>query len=150
MDSQASLVLKGRFPKLGRVVQGFTLLEAKPDEAKLIAQAEVISGQQDVLALAVLNQDDERLALWLFEKGKLLTYHDSNPAYMCCAVCSVVPSENADAAILAERFGVSGQAKNLRSWLARRRGLGFMSEQERYRQIAQILGLPLQVRAVSL
>jgi hypothetical protein len=143
----ASLSLKGQHPRYGKVVGGFTVIEHSADEEALKHTAQQLSHVLNTLAFAVLNQEDERLAFWLYEHGQLLTAHDSNPAYMCCAVCSVVPPETADAEVLAGRFGVAEQARVLKSWLVRKRGLGFLRESQRLEAIAGVLGLPQRLLA---
>lgn len=120
----------------------YAVVPVEADEALLEDLAKTFSDCLDSLAFAVINNEDERLAFWVYDRGNQVEYFDSNPAYMCCAVCSVVPAEHADAEALAARFGVPGKAKTLKHWMARKRGLGFLRESERHAAIAQILGLP--------
>ena len=98
--------------------------------------------------MGVINNTENRLIFWLYDRGDKLNSLDPTPAYMCCAVCSVVPAEHADAQALAARFGVPEKAKALKHWMARKRGLGFLNESERHAAIAEILDLP-QVSAMK-
>lgn len=118
----------------------------EPDEDQLQATALELSKCLNTLALAVLNQEDIRLVLALYDKGVWLDYYDSNPMYMGCRVCSYaetsITAEGGNAQSLAAAFGVPERARALGHWLVRRRGLGFMREAERYGAIAGILGIP--------
>jgi hypothetical protein len=93
-----------------------------------------------------MNLDDELLLLWAFDRGELVFQYDSNPMVLGCPVCSysseTVPAEFSEVGRLAELFVVPGRTRALKSWLGRKRGLGFLAESERHGQIARLLELP--------
>lgn len=105
-----------------------------------------LSKRLEAPALAAMNLDDELLLLWAFDKGELVFQYDSNPMVLGCPVCSysseTVPAEISDVGRLTELFGVPQNTRALRSWLRRGRGLGFLDETSRHRQIVRLLGLP--------
>lgn len=126
--------------------QGFAVVEVEPDEEHVQRQARGLSSCTGQPVVAVLNQDDERLLLWVYVSGLQRHFYDSNPMHLACRVCSYAEfSEGAvgrEAGEMAGLLGVPEKAKALRSWLGRRRGLGFISERQRHAAIAGLLGLP--------
>jgi hypothetical protein len=126
--------------------QGFVVVEVNPDEEHVQHQARQLSSCAGQPVVAVLNQDDERLLLWVYVNGSQRHFYDSNPMHLACRVCSYAEfSEGAvgrEAEEMARLLGVFEKAKALRSWLGRRRGLGFISERQRHAVIAGLLGLP--------
>lgn len=102
------------------------------------------------LALGVVNLEDDTLLIWAYYQGQLVFMYDANPMYLGCRVCSY-SSETVGAEIhgldeLCRLLGVAQHTQALRSWLVRRKGLGFLYEQERLEKIFGLLGLPLPQR----
>lgn len=96
--------------------------------------------------LGVLNLEDTVLLLWVYKKGELIFQYDSNPMYLNCPVCSysndTVSAEYGDIEQLSNLLGVPQNSRALKSWLSRKKGLGFLSEGERQKKIFQLLGIP--------
>ncbi len=95
--------------------------------------------------LEVLNLEDERLLLWAYDRGEPVFAYDSNPMYLGCPVCSYTSErakpETGEVERLAQLFGQPQVARELRAWLGRRRGLGFVQERQRHSEITRLLGL---------
>lgn len=101
-------------------------------------------------ALGAVNLEDAVLLLWVFDRGQPVFEYDSNPMYLSCPVCSYssdsVTAEYGDLEQLCKLLGVPQNCKALKSWLLRKKGLGFLSERERLEKIFELLGLPLPTR----
>lgn len=95
----------------------------------------------------MVNLEDTVLLFWVYAKGKLVFQYDSNPMYLSCPVCSycsdTVSAEHGDIEQLSNLMGVPQNSRALKSWLLRKKGLGFLSERERQKKIFQLLGIPL-------
>ncbi|MCL6528139.1 MAG: hypothetical protein K6T57_14855 [Thermaceae bacterium] len=128
---------------LGRASPPLERFYQQQEEFSAIAAS--LSKGLEIPLLAAMNLEDELLLLWAFDRGQPVFAYDSNPMVLACRVCSYssesVPAELGPVEQLAERFGVPERARALKSWLGRRRGLGFLSERERHRRILQLLGL---------
>ncbi|WP_018465265.1 hypothetical protein [Calidithermus timidus] len=113
---------------------------------EIVPLAAGLSGQLNTLAFAVLNLEEELLLFWVYDRGEQVFAYDSNPMYLGCPACSYVSQtvgpEAGDVEKLARLFGHPQKARVLRSWLGRRRGLGFLRESQRHAEIARLLGLP--------
>lgn len=117
---------------------------AQQDE--IVPLAAELSARLSTLAFAVMNLEEELLLLWAYDRGEPVFTYDSNPMYLGCPVCSYlsesVGPQAGDIEKLARLFGHPEKARALRSWIGRRRGLGFVRESQRHAQIARLLGLP--------
>lgn len=146
--------LGGRSGEIGVRATGDSVVTLEPPtfEAYYAQQDEIaplaaeLSRKLETLALAGMNLEDELLLLWAFDRGEEVFAYDSNPMYLGCPVCSYVSErvgpEAGDLERLARRFGHPENARALRSWIYRKRGLGFLHEHQRHAQIARLLGLP--------
>lgn len=107
--------------------------------------AQALSRKLRTVALAALNVVDELLLLWAYRSGRLVFEYDSNPMVLGCPVCSysetTVPAQFSEAEELARLLGRPEVARELKSWLVRRRGLGFLTESQRHRHLLELLGL---------
>jgi hypothetical protein len=116
-------------------------------EERFAALTAELSQQLNCLALGVVNLEDAVLLIWVYDRGKLVFQYDSNPMYLSCPVCSysseTVSAEYGDVEQLCHLLGVRQNSKALKSWLVRKKGLGFLSEHERLTKILALLGLPL-------
>jgi hypothetical protein len=113
-------------------------------ESPLPQLAQSLSSTLQAPALAVLNWDDDLLRFWAYQTGKLTSEYDSNPSY---ATCTITSPELSDAQALASTFGLEDRAFSIGKLLARRKGLGFISESGRLRQLLEALNLPLEAAA---
>ena len=106
-----------------------------------------LSHQLNCTALGAVNLEDAALLLWVYDRGRPVFAYDSNPMYLGCPVCSyssdTVSAEYGNVEHLSSLLGVPQNRKALKSWLSRRKGLGFLREQERLEKIFGLLGLPL-------
>lgn len=122
----------------------FETYYAQQDE--IVPLAEELSRKLETLALAVMNLEDDLLLFWVYDRGEQIFAYDSNPMYLGCPVCSYVSEavkpEAGDIERLARLFGHPENARALKSWIYRKRGLGFLQEQKRHAEIARLLGLP--------
>lgn len=122
----------------------FETYYAQQDE--IVPLAEELSRKLETLALAVMNLEDDLLLFWVYDRGEQIFAYDSNPMYLGCPVCSYVSEtvkpEAGDLERLAQLFGHPENARALKSWIYRKRGLGFLQEQKRHAEIARLLGLP--------
>ncbi|RDI94728.1 hypothetical protein DV704_10530 [Meiothermus sp. QL-1] len=115
-----------------------------PAEARFV---ELLGAYSKELACGALGGVDlgEALHLWAFDRGELIFYYDSNPMYLNCPVCSYNEEgrgvEMRGVEALAGLFGAT-PSRALRTWLLRRKGLGFSQEAERLRQVLALLGYP--------
>lgn len=98
------------------------------------------------LALGVVNLEDTALLLWVYHRGQQVFQYDSNPMYLSCPVCSysseTVSVEMSGLEDLCRLLDIPQHTRAVRSWLVRRRGLGFLSERERLEKILALLKLP--------
>ncbi|GEM83697.1 hypothetical protein [Meiothermus hypogaeus] len=135
----------GVYPKIEMPLEN---LSSQQDRfAALTAQ---LSQHLGCTALGVVNLEDDALLVWAYDQGRLVFRYDANPMYLGCRVCSY-SSETVGAQIhgldeLCRLLGVPQHTQALRSWLVRRKGLGFLYEQERLEKIFGLLGLPLPKR----
>ncbi|RIH86209.1 hypothetical protein [Calidithermus roseus] len=117
---------------------------AQQDEIAPLAAE--LSGKLNTLAFAVLNLEEELLLFWAYDRGEQIFAYDSNPMYLGCPVCSYVSEtvgpEAGDIEKLAQLFGHPEKARALKSWVGRKRGMGFLRESQRHAEIARLLGLP--------
>lgn len=122
----------------------FETYYAQQDE--IVPLAQELSWKLETLALAVMNLEDDLLLFWAYERGEVVFAYDSNPMYLGCPVCSYVSEtvkpEAGDLERLARLFGHPENARALKSWIYRKRGLGFLQERQRHAEIARLLGLP--------
>lgn len=116
-------------------------------EERFAALTGELSQKLACTALGVVNLEDTVLLFWVYAKGKLVFQYDSNPMYLSCPVCSycsdTVSAEYGDIEQLSNLLGVPQNSRALKSWLLRKKGLGFLSERERQKKIFQLLGIPL-------
>lgn len=138
-----------------RAFEGFLLLypplQSTPEHlyqqqdlfAAYVAQ---LSRTLDCTALGVVNLEDTALLLWVYHRGQQVFQYDSNPMYLSCPVCSysseTVSVEMSGLEDLCRLLGMPQHTRAVRSWLVRRRGLGFLSERERLEKILALLKLP--------
>ena len=108
-------------------------------ESPLPSAARAISEQTSSLVLAHLNWGGEWLKLWAFHNGDVAFQYDSNPSFVTCTVSS--PDVDAPG-ILAELFGVPDHTRAITQLLSRRKGLGFITETQRFEQLLTLLGVP--------
>jgi hypothetical protein len=132
-------------PGFGRVVPWGDGWAFYPELEKPLAElAQQLSGAQGCVALGVACAE-EALRLWVFAQGQLVFQYDSNPMHLACPVCSYsedsVGPEMGDVEALCRLFGLK-EARPLKSWLRRKKGLGFLSEKERFEKVLELLGLP--------
>lgn len=95
--------------------------------------------------LAVLNHDDDVLAYWLHENGKLRDAYVSAPAFFDDSSASEEP-DGGDAEALCRAFGAESSAARVKDILRTRRAggsdQGYVFEVERHGALAATLGLP--------
>ena len=113
-------------------------------ESPLPKLAQTLSARLHAPALAVLNWDEDLLRFWAFDAGTLRSEYDSNPSY---ATCTITSPELSDAHALASTFGLEEKGVGVAKLLARRKGLGFVTESGRLRLMLEALGLPLEAAA---
>lgn len=101
--------------------------------------ARQLSAQTKSLTLTHLNWDGEWLKLWAFDHGELAFQFDSNPSFVTCTVSS--PQVDAPG-VLAELFGVPDRTRAVTQLLQRRKGLGFITENQRFDQLLELLNVP--------
>jgi hypothetical protein len=128
------------------VLEPPTLESYYAQQDEIVPLAAELSGKLNTLAFAVMNLEEELLLFWAYDRGEPVFAYDSNPMYLGCPVCSYVSEtvgpQAGDIERLARLFGQAQEARALRSWIGRRRGLGFSRESQRHAQIARLLGLP--------
>jgi hypothetical protein len=108
------------------------------DDSPLPKLAGEISSTLGTVALAALDWEGDLLKLWAFQDGQIVYRYDSNPSYATCTVTS--PEQDAPGT-LAELFGVPEKSRAVGQLLSRRKGLGFISETDRLRQLLGLLGV---------
>ena len=106
------------------------------DDSPLPKLARDISSKLGKVALAALDWEGDLLKLWAFSNGQVAYRYDSNPSYATCTVTS--PEQDAPGT-LAEAFGVPEKSRVIGQLLSRRKGLGFISETDRLRQLLGLL-----------
>jgi hypothetical protein len=115
-------------------------------QEEIVPFAEELSRKLGALVFAAMNLEDDLLLFWVYDRGKQVFVYDSNPMYLGCPVCSYVSEtvkpEAGDIERLARLFDHPENARALRSWIYRKRGLGFLQERQRHAEIARLLGLP--------
>lgn len=116
------------------------------DDSPLPKLAQEVSKRLVTVALAALDWEGDLLKLWGFSSGEIAYRYDSNPSYATCTVAS--PEQDAPGT-LAELFGVPQKSRPVGQLLSRRKGLGFISETDRLRQLLGMLGAgqPAEARA---
>ena len=116
-------------------------------------QAAEISRNLQTTVLASLNFDDELLMLWAYQRGELVFQYDSNPMVLGCPICSYsetsIPAEVSDVKQLTRLFNRTAATKEIKSWLVRGRGLGFLYERQRHGRVLELLGLGKSEAAVA-
>lgn len=121
-------------------------------EERFAALTGELSQKLGCTGLGMINLEDAVLLFWVYDKGKLVFHYDSNPMYLSCPVCSynsdTVSAEYGDVEQLSNLLGVPQNSKALKSWLSRKKGLGFLSEHERQEKIFHLLGLPLPITPI--
>ncbi len=122
-------------------------------EERFAALTAELSQKLNCTALGLVNLEDAVLLFWVYHEGKPIFQYDSNPMYLSCPVCSysseTVSAEHGNVEQLCNLLDVPQNSKALKSWLVRRKGLGFLSESERLEKILALLGLPLPVSPVA-
>ena len=100
--------------------------------------------------LAVMVHDDDVLCYWLFDKGKTSDEYVSSPSYFEPSPQPAEP-EGGDAEKLCQAFGCAAPAHEVDAILRKSAvdADGFLSETERHRSLAQVLGLPVCSVAVG-
>jgi hypothetical protein len=114
------------------------------DDSPLPKLAREISSKLGAVALAALDWEGDLLKLWAFQDGQIAYRYDSNPSYATCTVTS--PEQDAPGT-LAELFGVPEKSRVVGQLLSRRKGLGFINETDRLKQLLALLGLPENTEA---
>jgi hypothetical protein len=114
------------------------------DDSPLPKLAREISSKLGTVALAALDWEGDLLKLWAFQSGQIAYRYDSNPSYATCTVTS--PEQDAPGT-LAELFGVPEKSRVVGQLLSRRKGLGFINETDRLKQLLGLLGLPESTEA---
>ena len=107
------------------------------DDSPLPKLAREVSQKLGTVALAALDWEGDLLKLWAFSSGEIAYRYDSNPSYATCTVTS--PEQDAPGT-LAELFNVPEKSRAIGQLLSRRKGLGFISETDRLRQLLEMLG----------
>ncbi len=124
-----------------------SLEELYQQEERFAALTGDFSQKLGCMGLGAVNLEDAALLFWVYDRGKRVFHYNSNPMYLGCPVCSysssTVAAEYGDVEQLSNLLGVPHNSKALKSWLSRRKGLGFLSERERQEKIFHLLGLPL-------
>ncbi len=90
------------------------------------------------VTMAVLEYDGDVLRFWVFEQGTLQIEYDSSPTF---ATCTITPPEGSKLEQLAALFGLPQASKAVVQLLKRKRGYGFLNEQQRLEQLLGLLGL---------
>jgi hypothetical protein len=90
------------------------------------------------VTMAVLEYESDVLRFWVFADGALQIEYDSSPTF---ATCTISPPEGSKLEHLAALFGVSEASKAVVQLLKRKRGYGFLNEQQRLEQLLSLLGL---------
>ena len=89
-------------------------------------------------ALAIMQWEGDVLKLWAFQHGLLRTEYDSSPSF---ATCTITPPVSTGTELLGELFGKPENATAITKLLARKKGLGFISETQRLEQLLNLLGV---------
>ncbi len=122
-------------------------------EERFAALTAELSQKLDCTALGLVNLEDAVLLFWVYNRGKPVFQYDSNPMYLSCPVCSysseTVSAEYGNVEQLCNLLDVPQNSRALKSWLVRKKGLGFLSESERLEKIVALLGLPLPIASVG-
>jgi hypothetical protein len=113
-------------------------------ESPLPAKAQVLSA--DGTALAIMQWESDVLKLWAFQNGSLITEYDSSPSF---ATCTITPPVSSGTATLGTLFGKPENDLAITKLLARKKGLGFISETQRLEGLLNLLGVQ-QTRAPQL
>lgn len=108
------------------------------DDSPLPKLAREVSSTLGTVTLAALDWEGDLLKLWALSSGEVVYRYDSNPSYATCTVTS--PEQDAPGT-LAELFGVPEKSRAVGQLLSRRKGLGFISETDRLRQLLGLLGV---------
>jgi hypothetical protein len=107
------------------------------DDSPLPKLAREVSSTLGTVALAALDWEGDLLKLWAFQNGQIVYRYDSNPSYATCTITS--PEQDAPGT-LAELFHVPEKSRAVGQLLSRRKGLGFINETDRLRQLMALLG----------
>jgi hypothetical protein len=111
-------------------------------EAEIITFAAVLSYRLHCPAFTVLVHDDDILAYWLHRDGRLLDWYNSNPGVFAPPGMTPAGPIGGNASLLASTFGVS-ESPSLDAALQTPHGSGnYVIETHRYKDLAQLLGLP--------
>jgi hypothetical protein len=113
-------------------------------ESPLPAKAQALSA--DSTALAVMQWEGDVLKLWAFQNGTLITEYDSSPSF---ATCTITPPVSSGTDLLGALFGKPENDVAITKLLARKKGLGFISETQRLEGLLNLLGVE-QTRAAQL
>ncbi|SRR6266404_7314757 len=107
------------------------------DDAAIKDLGKQVSNELDAPVLAVLNHDDDILAYWLFESGKLADEYNSCPGYFTDAGDDA--PAGGDAKKLCAAFGVSTEAEAVERIL---RDEEYVFALERHEALAALLNHP--------
>ncbi len=102
----------------------------------LATRAKALS--KDGLAMAVLEYESDSLKIWVFKNGVLEVEYNSSPTF---ATCTITPPEGHQLEQLAALYGVPEQTKAIQQLLSRKRGYGFLNEQQRLEKLLALLRL---------
>jgi hypothetical protein len=105
-------------------------------ESPLPAKAKSVSVHGT--ALAIMQWEGDVLKLWAFQNGALKTEYDSSPSF---ATCTITPPVSSGTELLGELFGKPENAVGITKLLARKKGLGFISETQRLEALLRLLGV---------
>jgi hypothetical protein len=105
-------------------------------ESPLNERAKALSA--DGVTLAGMRWEADVLKLWAFKHGQLEFEYDSSPSFATCTITPPVTSLEGDLAALFGKPDASAAVKRL---LARKKGLGFISESQRLAQLLELLGV---------
>ncbi len=108
------------------------------DDSPLPKLAQEVSSKLGTATLAALDWEGDLLKLWAFQDGQIAYRYDSNPSY---ATCTVTSPEQDSPGTLAELFNVPEKSRAIGQLLSRRKGLGFINETDRLRQLLALLGV---------
>jgi hypothetical protein len=106
------------------------------ENCRLAARARVLS--EHGVALALLEYESDVLRFWVFIDQQLKVEYHSSPTF---ATCTITPPEGTDLELLAGLFGVPEASKAVKQLLLRKRGYGFINEQQRLELLLGLLGL---------
>jgi hypothetical protein len=117
---------------------------ATPD-SPLNAQARERS-KNGATSLSVLQWEADVLKLWAFQDGELQFEYDSSPSFATCTITPPVASGTGDLAAL---FGRPASSAAVARLLSRKKGLGFISENQRLAQLLGLLGVNTPASSVA-